>query len=75
MRDYYKTLLEQIEPIKPPRIVIKEKSKQRKINWNIKWEDVLGYAVTVVYFVQFFNPEHWWSIGRWISLFRIGFTL
>ena len=74
MRTYYKNLLANHKQVELPTISMEPESQHiGKMKWRLSWDDLLGYAVTVAYLVQFIIPEKWWTVSWCVSIFRIGF--
>jgi hypothetical protein len=73
MKRYYVDKLREISDAPRPetRPVMSDTRKSRP--FSVSWEDALGFAVTASYLMQFLMPERWFVLGRFLSVFRIGF--
>jgi hypothetical protein len=73
MKWYYEDRLREI-PDAPCPETRQARTKSRKHgSFPVSWEDILGFIVTAVYFMQFLLPDRWFALGRIASVFRIGF--
>jgi hypothetical protein len=73
MRTYYQNKLDQIETIQPKFKLTESPGKHFRFVFPQRWEDIFGIGVTVCYLLQFLLPGNWFSIGRCLSVFKIGF--
>ncbi len=73
MRRYYKDQLKSLQEIDPQivssRFALQSDSKRH----SIQWDDILGYIITIIYLFQLVVPTNWFSLGRCLSVFKLGF--
>jgi hypothetical protein len=73
MKRYYADKLREISDAPRPETRPTRADTRKNGPFSVSWEDALGFAVTASYLMQFLMPERWFSLGRFLSVFRIGF--
>lgn len=73
MRQYYTSELEKIKIVTPPTGILKAESFELKLQKKFNMENVFGCLVTAGYLLSVLTPESWFSFGRFLFSFRLGF--
>jgi hypothetical protein len=73
IREYYESKLKKISSIEPYFTALESEIKAFQDHKRFRGEDIFGFLVTAGYLIQFLNPEHWFSFGRFLLLYRFGF--
>ena len=73
IREYYESKLKEISSIEPDLSVLDSRSTTFQDHKRIRSEDIFGFLVTSGYLIQFLIPEHWFSFGRFLLIFRFAF--
>lgn len=73
IREYYESKINKISSLEPDLTVLESESMTFQDHKRIRGEDIFGFLVTAGYLVQFLIPEHWFSFGRFLLLYRFGF--
>lgn len=75
MRQYYEAEIKKIRAVDPAPDILGTKPIQIHQPLKFCWEDVFGCLVTVGYLFPFLIPEHWFSFGKFLFSFRVGFLI
>jgi hypothetical protein len=75
IRRYYETRIEETKDLAPPAGRIKSIADSVAFRPVSKWETLFGLMVTFGYLAYFFNPMHWFSLGRSMLAFVNGISL
>ncbi len=73
MRRYYEDQIESLHTLDPPRVPPQSHVQFSLKRWVVQWDDILGIIVTAAYILQFLIPTNWFSWGRCLSIFTLGF--
>jgi len=70
---YYEDRLKSLQTIDPPFVRQQSQVQPKSKRPVVQWEDIIGTIVTAAYIFQFFIPTTWFSWGRFLSIFKLGF--
>jgi len=73
LKKYYERRLTGMDVLRMPQVRGSAMTESPGRQGTPAWEQVLGYAVTAAYLLQWLLPDRWFLVGRFISVFRIGF--
>ncbi len=75
MRQYYESELEKIKVFAPPPDILNAESFELNRPKKFSLENVFGCLVTAGCILSVLAPESWFSFGRFLFSFRLGFLL
>lgn len=73
MKAYFQNKLDQIDEIQPKFRLTERPVSNYQFAIQQRLENIIGIGITVCYLLQLLLPAHWFSIGRFFSIFKIGF--
>ena len=73
MRQFYETEIKKIKAVDPSPDMLETMSVQTHRPMKFCWEDVFGCLVTAGYLIPLLVPERWFSFGKILFSFRVGF--
>ncbi|MBN2030520.1 hypothetical protein JW824_09770 [bacterium] len=73
LRRYYKDQIESLQTLDPPLVGQRSHAQIPSKKRVVQWDDILGIIVTAAYILQFLIPTTWFSWGRCLSIFTLGF--
>lgn len=73
MRQYYDSELEEIKAIAPPPDTLKTVPEGLNPPVRFNLENVFGCLVTAGCLLSVLAPQYWFSFGRFLFSFRLGF--
>lgn len=73
MRQYYESEVDKIKVAVPPTNILKQESAGEIQSRKLSLENVFGCLVTAGYLLYALAPGSWFSFGRFLFSFRLGF--
>ncbi len=73
MHRYYNSQMKKMRAIEPIPVVLESVPMPNTHYKKFNWEEVFGYIVTAGYLIQSLFPDQWFSLGRCLFSFRLGF--
>lgn len=73
MHQYYMDRLTTLPEIDPQMVSSRFALESDSKRHPIQWDDILGYIITIIYLFQLVVPTNWFSLGRCLSVFKLGF--
>jgi hypothetical protein len=73
IREYYESEISNMPDIEPLPGLLKQCPTPFRHQNKIGWEDLVGALVTLGYLTQLLIPANWFSFGRFLCMFRLGF--
>ena len=73
MQQYYESELEKIKAFDNTSDILETESFEVNLSKKISLENVFGCLLTAGYLLSVFTPESWFSFGKFLFSFRLGF--
>jgi hypothetical protein len=73
IRRYFETVVDKMPELEPSQRLFKQGFIPSRHQKQIGWEDLVGALVTLGYLTQLLIPTNWFSLGRFLFMFRFGF--
>lgn len=73
MQQYYESELEKIKAFDNTSDILETESFEVNLSKKLSLENVFGCLLTAGYLLSVFTPESWFSFGKFLFSFRLGF--
>ena len=73
MQQYYESELEKIKAFDNTSDILETESFEVNLSKKLSLENVFGCLLTAGYLLSVFAPESWFSFGKFLFSFRLGF--
>jgi hypothetical protein len=73
IREYYESEISKMPDLVLSPVLLKQGIIHSTHPKKIGWEDLIGALVTLGYLTQLLIPANWFSLGRFLFMFRFGF--